>query len=227
MPDRPAAVEAHGLVKVFGVTPALVGVDLVVPPGAVCGLVGANGAGKTTLLRCIAAALTPTRGSVTVLGRDTRRRAADVRALVDVVPASGGAYPELNAAENLRFALAMRGIRAAEAPLGEALARAGLLQAADDPVRSYSSGMVRRLALARAMLTRPPLLLLDEPYATLDDDGRDLVDAIVADARRDGRSVVLSTHDRERLVELADVVVELAGGASLPAPTPLLAEIAG
>lgn len=220
------AVEARDLVKVFGVMPALVGVDLVVPRGVVCGLVGANGAGKTTLLRCLAAALRPTRGSVAVLGRDTRRSAGDVRALVDLVPASGGAYPELSARENVRFALAMRGVEAAEIPVGEALARAGLREAADDPARSYSSGMVRRLALARAMLTRPPLLLLDEPYATLDADGRDLVDAVVGEARSGGRSVVLSTHDRGRVTDLADTVVELAGGAIQPGMASLAAKVA-
>ena len=223
------AVEARRLVKVFGVNPALVGVDLVVARGSVCGLVGVNGAGKTTLLRCITATLRPTLGGVTVLGHDTRRRADAVRALVDLVPADGGAYPEMSARENLRFSLAMRGIDARRPAVEEALARASLRHAADDPARSYSSGMVRRLALARVLLTRPQVLLLDEPYAALDDEGRDLVDAIVDAARRDGRSVVLSTHDRARIAALADAVAELDGGAvrTAPAPTPTLAGASG
>lgn len=228
MTEAPA-VEARSLVKVFGVNPALVGVDLVVAPGTVCGLVGANGAGKTTLLRCIAASLRPTLGRVAVLGQDTRHRADAVRALVDLVPAGGGAYPELTARENLRFSLAMRGIDASGSPVEEALALAGLLPAADDPARSYSSGMVRRLALARVMLTRPQVLLLDEPYAALDDDGRDLADDVVDAARRNGRSVVLSTHDRDRMAALADAVVELEGGGvrTAPAPTPVIAGTPG
>lgn len=210
------AVCIRRLIKVFGVTPALVGVDLVVSRGTVCGLVGGNGAGKTTLLRCVAAAVRPTRGRLLVFGQDVRAEARQVRALIDFMPASGGAYPDMTAVENLRFALSMRGVRPAVGVVEDAVARAGLESAADELVRTYSTGMVRRLWLARLVLTRAPLLLLDEPYAALDDDGRALVDEIVKEARAGGRSVLLATHDRPRMEALGDVVVRLERGAMAP-----------
>ncbi|MBW3609029.1 MAG: ATP-binding cassette domain-containing protein [Actinobacteria bacterium] len=149
MTSSPPAVEANGLVEVFGVTPALVGVDLVAPRGTVCGLIGGNGAGKTTLLRCVATALRPTLGHVAVLGVDAGRRPADVRPLVDLVATAGGAYLDMSGVENLRFALAMRGTDASDGDVARALARAGLERAATDRARTYSTGMLRRLALAR------------------------------------------------------------------------------
>lgn len=214
MADRnSAAVDVRGLVKVFGVTPALVGVDLLVPRGTVCGLLGGNGAGKTTLLRCVATALRPTQGTVSVLGHDSSRRPTDIRKLTDLVPTAGGAYPDMTARENVQFSLAMRGCRLRKERIDEALLRAGLQGVGDELVRTYSSGMVRRLALARVLLTRPPLLLLDEPYAALDEEGRELVDDVLADARRDGRSVLIATHDRVRIAARADAVVQLDRGA--------------
>ena len=209
----PAAVEVRGLVKVFGLNPALVGVDLFVPMGTVCALFGGNGAGKTTLLRCVATALRPTAGTVRVMGRDVCRHASHIRRLIDLVPVIGGAYPELSGRENLQFALAMRADRAGKAELARALEDTQLAAAADDPVRTYSTGMVRRLALARILLTRPAVLLLDEPYAALDDAGRDLVDAILVATRAEGRTALVATHDRERASLVADAAVQLEGGA--------------
>ena len=221
------AVEAHGLVKVFGVTPALVGVDLLAPRGSVCGLVGGNGAGKTTLLRCVATALRPTLGHVAVLGVDAVRRPADVRPLVDLVATAGGAYLDMSGVENLRFALAMRGTDASDGDVARAFARAGLERAATNRARTYSSGMLRRLALARVLLTRPPVLLLDEPYAALDEAGRELVDAILIETRADGRTALVATHDRQRVAALADAVVRLERGAVVPTPSQQPAASAG
>lgn len=211
-PEPLAAVDARGLVKVFGVTPALVGVDLLMPVGTVCALFGGNGAGKTTLLRCVATALRPSAGTLYVMGIDAGRRGHEVRALTDLVPAVGGAYPDLSGRENLRFALAMRAVECREIDLEAAIEAAGLGDAFDDPVRTYSTGMVRRLALARILMTRPALLLLDEPYAALDDAGRALVDDILWTRRAAGLTSLLATHDRGRAAVIADVAVELEGG---------------
>lgn len=211
--DRgPAAVEVRALVKVFGSSPALLGIDLVVGRGEICGLVGANGAGKTTLLRVLSTALRPTSGSIRVLGHDVLSQAARVRAGVDLIAAAGGFYPDLTARENLAFVASMRGIEDAQASCPAVLRSAHLQDVADDPVRTFSTGMLRRLSLARLLLTRPELALIDEPYAALDDDGRRLADAIMSAARAEGRTVVVAAHERERIAGLADVVHELERG---------------
>ena len=211
--DTPAAVDVRGLAKVFGVMPALVGVDLVVPQATICGLAGGNGAGKTTLLRCVATLLRPTVGQVLVLGRDAQTEASRVRWLIDFLPAAGGAYPDLSGAENLRYSLSMRGIEHSREMILAAMRHAGLEEAADDLSSTYSTGMLRRLALARLALTRPPVLLLDEPYATLDEPGRELVDELLAEARAERRSALVATHDVSRLDGLADSVVRIDRGA--------------
>lgn len=206
----PPAVDTHRLSKLFATTPALLRVDLRVLAGTICALVGANGAGKTTLLRILAGSLRPTSGAARVLGHDLP--AVSVRRLIDFLPGSGAVYPDLTASENLRFALRMRRLAVADAEIAEALARAGLAATGDDVVRTYSSGMVRRVHLARLVLTRPELALLDEPYSGLDADGRDLVDELLDEARRDGRTAIVASHEQERLAALADQTVRLERG---------------
>lgn len=207
-----AAVEARKLVKLYGTVPALIEVDLRVEAGAVCALVGANGAGKTTLLRTLATLARPTSGEATVFGCDVVREADAVRVLVDFLPVRGGVYPELSAAENLRFALRMRGHDPSEREIAAALEWAGLREAGQARARTFSTGMLQRLGLARLRLGRVPLLLLDEPYGAIDEDGRDLVDELLGEARAAGRAAVFATHARERATLLADSELELERG---------------
>lgn len=209
---RQPAVEAIGVVKLFGTTPALARVTLAVPAGAVCGLVGGNGAGKTTLLRIVATLLRPTAGSVLVNGHDSVRDRAQVRRLIDLLPSAGGFYGELSALENLRFAARMHGLRPSSGELAAALARFGLGRAADERTSAYSSGMLRRLALARLALLRPRVALLDEPYAALDEEGRDLCDELLGELVHDGGSALVATHERERIERLAHLVHRLERG---------------
>jgi len=207
-----AAVETRKLVKLFGTVPALIEVDLRVEAGAVCALVGANGAGKTTLLRILATLARPTSGTASVLGSDVVRDADRVRAGVDFLAVHGGVYPELSAAENLRFALRMRGHDPREEQIVAALEWAGLREAGQALARTFSTGMLGRLGLARLRLGRAPLLLLDEPYGAIDEDGRDLVDELLGEARAAGRAAVFATHARERAALLADSLLELERG---------------
>lgn len=211
-PKPDGAVRVRRVSKLFGSTPALVRIDLSVDAGTVCALLGGNGAGKTTLLRVVATALRPTSGDVTVSGYDVRTQASAVRGCVDFLPASGGAYPDLTAFENLRFAVAMRGLAPSDRELGHALARVGLGHAGDDLVRTFSSGMARRLGLARLILTRPPLAILDEPYAGLDDEGRELADEVLEEARAAGRTAIVATHERDRMGAIADRIYRLERG---------------
>ncbi|MGH2945800.1 MAG: ATP-binding cassette domain-containing protein [Solirubrobacteraceae bacterium] len=159
----PPAVSVIDLVKLFGSTPALIRVSLEIPVGTIAALVGGNGAGKTTLLRVLATAVRPTAGTVLVHGMDVRRHERRIRALVELMHAGPAFYSELTAGENLRFAARMRGIRSPAPAVDAALAGVGLAAAADDRVRTYSSGMLRRLALVRLRVTRPAVALLDEP----------------------------------------------------------------
>lgn len=185
------------------------------PAGSVCAILGGNGAGKSTLLRVVATALRPTSGIVRVHGRETTTEAGEVRRLIDLMPASGGCYPELSAVENLSFALGMRGSPERAAEISEVLERVGLRGVADDRARTFSTGMLRRLAVARLLLTRPRVALLDEPYGPLDDEGRSLVDGLLEDVRSQGRTALVVTHEHERARAIADSTCWLQHGQVL------------
>jgi heme exporter protein A len=183
--------------RVFGVVPAVIRVDLVVAPGETVLLRGPNGAGKSTLLRVMATAVSPTYGSGRVLGFDLLRERDHIRRRVELLGHRTRLYEDLTAAENLRFACAMHSADGAGIP--EALERVGLADVAGERVRGFSQGMRQRLAVGRTILRRPDLLLLDEPYAGLDVEARDVVDEAVREARREDRTVVLATHDVARM----------------------------
>ncbi len=208
----PPAVELRGLVHGYGGPPVLAGIDLDVAVGRVVALHGPNGAGKTTLLRLLATRLRPVRGHARVLGHDVVRQAHEVRTCVATLPVYGGAYGALSGRENLRLGVALRGGGEDPEAVDRALERVGLGAAADHLVRAYSSGMRKRLALARLSLADAPVWLLDEPYAALDEQGQELVDALIAAARDDGRTVLVASHDLPRSLATADAVVEIAGG---------------
>jgi ABC-type multidrug transport system ATPase subunit len=207
------------MTRVFGVTPAVVRVDLTVERGEVVLLRGPNGAGKSTLLRVVATALSPTYGGGEVLGFDLVRERERIRARVELLGHRTRLYEDLTAAENLRFACAMTGCPADG--VAGALERVGLHQVADERVRGFSQGMRQRVAVARAVLRQPDLLLLDEPYAGLDTEARDAVDRAMTEARDAGRTVLLATHDVTRGA-LATRTVAMDGGrlVSEPAPGP-------
>jgi heme exporter protein A len=187
------AIALNGVTRVFGTHPAIVGVRLVVGRGEVVLLQGPNGAGKSTLLRVVATALSPTWGGGSVLGFDLVRQRDQVRRRADLLGHRTRLYQDLTAAENLRFSCALHGADPRRVP--EALERVGLDAVAGERVGGFSQGMRQRLALARAVLREPDLLLLDEPYAGLDAEARRIVDELVAAARRTSRTVVLATHD--------------------------------
>ena len=208
--DDLSAVSARGLGRRFSLQWAVRDVTFVLPPRSVLLVVGPNASGKTTLLRLLATALRPTDGGGSVFGHDLVRDADAVRVLTAFVGTSAGAYDLLTVRENLAFAAAMRG--RPDAPVATWLDRVGLTPVADDPVRVLSSGMKRRLALAQAWLAAPRLLLLDEPYGGLDRDGVALVAEMTEDTTRRGGSVVIATHEWERVMNEADAVLALAAG---------------
>lgn len=240
-PDtRPPAVETDDLARLFAGSAALAGVSLVVEGGRTVALLGQNGAGKTTLLRLLATAIRPSYGSARVDGLDVVRDTDAVRERVAYLSHATGLYDDLSARENLRFAATMLATPEAATRVERALADVGLVDRADDRVGSYSAGMRKRLALGRILLASPSLVLLDEPYAALDADGMDLVDALLAAWHAAGVSVLVASHVVDRLESALDgrVVLErgvlaVATGAGVamrqPAPgiaTPAPAEVA-
>ncbi len=204
------AIKATALTRRFGAAWAVRDLTFVVPPQSVLLVIGPNGSGKTTLLRLLATALRPTTGTAAVFGHDVMRSADAVRTLSAFVGTACGIYDALTARENLQFAAAMCG-RPRE-PLTPWLDRVGLAGAGDQLVRTFSQGMKRRLALARAWLAVPAVLLLDEPYSGLDADGVQLVHRLVTETTQRGGSAVVATHEWERGAKMADTVLVLSGG---------------
>jgi len=225
---EPAAISLRGLQRRMGSDMVLTGVDLDVTAGRVVVLRGSNGAGKTTLLKVLATRLRPTFGTGAVFGNDLVTRSDAVRARVGFLGVYGGNYLMLNAREKLALAsgLAAAGARdpgasagrdpgaAADRPasIDAIIDLVGLTGAGDKLVRSYSSGMKKRLGLARMALLDPDLWLLDEPYAALDDDAKALVDRLVVAARSRGRTVLMASHESDRPELAPDAVLHLDGG---------------
>ncbi len=194
-----SALSLVGITRRFGHKWALRGIELDVAFGDLIVIQGHNGGGKSTLLRVIATAVQPTGGSGRVLGKDLKRDATQIRAQSGLLGTSNGLYEDLSATENLLFAARMLGVRQPTPRVAEALRQVGLASDADERVRAFSSGMQRRLALARLLLQQPKLLLLDEPFNTLDADGTALVHDLMAGARERGGAVVVVLHDLARL----------------------------
>ncbi len=207
-------VHLRGAVALLGRFPALAGVDLDVDRCRIVLLRGANGAGKTTLLRALAGLVPIASGEANVLGVDLRVDPRAVRTRVGLLAHGTGLYDELTVADNLRFWT--RAARATLADADAAMARLGLDgRLRDVPVGRLSTGQRRRTSFACLLARRPELWLLDEPHAGLDKEGRDIVDELVRDATRAGATVILSSHELDRSMDLADEIVTLGGGIAL------------
>lgn len=197
--------------KDFGDFTALAQVSLRVNPGAFVLLLGANGAGKSTLLRLLAGLSKPTRGRVLVAGAEPHRTAA-TRAAVGLLSHSTLLYDDLSARENLSFFARLYGLSAPEERIAQALAAAGLEERQHHRVRTFSRGMKQRLALARATLHNPSVLLFDEPYTGLDQRAATALSRQLSLLKERGRTSVLVTHNLEEAVHLADRLVILRRG---------------
>ncbi len=196
------AVEADGLSKSFGRTPVLRDVTLRVVRGEALTIFGPNGAGKSTLLRLCATLTRPTGGCLRLFGSDAI--GPEVRRRIGVVSHQSFCYPDLTARENLTFFARAYGAAAPEAEAVSWLARVGLADVAHRPLRVLSRGMEQRLALARALLPTPDLVLLDEPWSGLDATAADVLTVLLATAKCEGRTVITVTHDLDRGLAIAD-----------------------
>ncbi len=205
------AVHFRDVVSLAGRFPLLSGASIDVADGEVVHLRGPNGAGKTSLLRALAGLLPLDSGEAIVLGHDLRSDPRAVRRVIGLLGHSTFLYDDLTVEENLRFALT-----ASHQPIERAIGaieRLGLDgRLATTQVSKLSAGQRRRCALAVLLARAPRLWLLDEPHAGLDPDGRELVDDLIREARDAGVTIVLASHDLERIAPIADRVVEVVGG---------------
>ena len=208
--DPPPAIELRGLVRRFGERTVLRDVSMQVPAGATLAVLGRNGAGKSTLLRILATLLRPHAGSVAVLGESLPRRAFAVRGRLGLLGHDPLLYRDLSGRENLTYHARLHGVAASSGRIDEVLELVAMRERADEPVRLLSRGMVQRLAVCRAVLHRPALLLLDEPLANLDPAASQLVAPLIG--RASGATRVLTSHDPRAALAEADLVLGLEGG---------------
>jgi ABC-2 type transport system ATP-binding protein len=216
------AVEASGLVKVFGSTRAVDGVDLAVPAGSVYGFLGPNGAGKTTTIRILATLLRPDAGRARVLGHDVVREADSVRGRVSLTGQLASVDEDLTGFENLVLLARLLGHRRgpARTRAGELLDAFGLDEAAQRLVKTYSGGMRRRLDLAASLVATPDLLFLDEPTTGLDPRSRNQLWEIVRALAAGGATVLLSTQYLDEADQLADRIAVIDHGRVIAEGTP-------
>ena len=190
----PLEIEVEGLRKTFGRREVLKGLSFSVERGGFLSIFGPNGAGKTTTLRVLATLLTASGGSVKVAGHDVRNDPMPVRSTIGLISHTPMLYPDLTADENLRFYADMYGLQDREARISGLLDRLELSHRRHDVVRTYSKGMRQRLAIARAVLHRPRVLLLDEPHSGLDPRAVEIFDGLLAEIR-DEHTFVMVTHN--------------------------------
>ena len=216
----PLEIEVEGLRKTFGRREVLKGLSFSLERGGFLSIFGPNGAGKTTTLRVLATLLTASAGKVKVAGHDVRDDPMPVRSTIGLISHTPMLYPDLTADENLRFYADMYGIEDREARIDGLLERLELSHRRHDVVRTYSKGMKQRLAIARAILHRPRVLLLDEPHSGLDPRAVDILDGLLMEIR-DEHTFVMVTHNIAKgldwgtelmIIEAGRIVYEHAAG---------------
>ncbi|MBN1994148.1 MAG: heme ABC exporter ATP-binding protein CcmA [Anaerolineae bacterium] len=205
-------IKLHKLSKTFGHRVVLRGIDLIIAEGDFVTLLGANGAGKTTLLRLVASLSKPTAGDIFINGYRLADAASQLRRFIGLVSHNTLLYDDLTAAQNLRFYARMYDIPEASQRIETVLNQVGLWGRHNDPVRTYSRGMQQRLAIARAILPNPPILLLDEPDTGLDQHAADMLGHLLSAVGVSRRTILMTTHNLERGLSLGKRVAILARG---------------
>ena len=215
-------IEAVGLTKAYGETQALAGVDFAVPAGSILGVLGPNGAGKTTAVRILTTLATPDDGRATVAGYDIRTQAGEVRRRIGVAAQDATLDGMLTGRQNLALIgeLSRMGRAASRTRASELLERFELTFAADRILKGYSGGMRRRLDLAASLMTRPPVLFLDEPTTGLDPTSRQRVWDVIRELVAEGVTLLLTTQYLEEADTLADQIIVIDHGRVIAEGTP-------
>jgi ABC-2 type transport system ATP-binding protein len=205
------AVDAHGLVKLFGGRRVVDGVDISVPKGAIYGVLGPNGAGKTTTLRMLLGIIEPDAGARTLLGHDRPREVSD---RVGYLPEERGLYPAMRAKDAIAFMGALRGLdlKTGRKRAVVLLEAAGLGHAVDTRIRKLSKGMAQLVQLLGSVVHQPDLLVLDEPFSGLDPVNQERLEALILAERDRGATVLFSTHVMAHAERLCDRLAIIAGG---------------
>lgn len=205
-----AAIAIDGVWKYYGDYPALRNYTLTIGEGSCCAVLGRNGAGKTTLLRILAGLSPYQKGTISILG--TKPRSTKARQATGFLGHGIGVYEDLSARENLVFFARTTGLRHQHEIISKWLDRVDLARVADIPVRQYSRGMRQRLALARTFLSGPRLLLLDEPFTSLDDRAIKMLSELLREARDGGATILFSTHQIREAMSIASHVALIEQG---------------
>jgi heme exporter protein A len=206
-------IEVKKLVKRFGLKTVLRGLDFRVETGEFVALLGPNGAGKTTFLRILASLSRPTLGEVRIAGYHLPGQASAVRRRLGVVSHQPLLYGDLTAEENLQFYGRMYGVPELPRRIDQVLELVGLATRRRDLVRTFSRGMQQRLAIGRAVLHDPDVMLFDEPHTGLDQDASEMLDGVLKEVAASGRTVVMTSHDLARAADLASRFDILSRGA--------------
>ncbi|MDA3936448.1 MAG: ABC transporter ATP-binding protein [Actinomycetota bacterium] len=205
------ALEVRELSRTFGVRKALNKVSFDLPDGAFLSVFGPNGAGKTTLIKVLTTVTVPSKGTARVCGLDVVEDAVELREKIGLISHNPLLYPDLSAEENLQFFAEMYGVSDVSDRVRELLVSVELDHRRMDLVRTFSRGMLQRLSIARALLHRPDMLFLDEPYSGLDPHAMDILDGLIAQVRHDHTFVMIS-HDLDKGLELCSHALILAKG---------------
>ncbi len=205
-------LKVRKLTKSFGHLNALNEVDLDLEKGKLIAIFGGNGAGKTTLIKIISTLMQPTSGKVTLNGYDSKKESEKLRSSIGLVSHSLFLYSELNAIENLRYYGRLYGVSDLDNRIKELLGKFGLLPRMYDSVRTYSRGMLQRLALARAVVHNPDFLLLDEPFTGLDRAASRILTEHMKEHKESGGTILLVTHNIQRGYEAADLLSIMSEG---------------
>jgi ABC-2 type transport system ATP-binding protein len=203
------AVEIEHVTKAFGAFTAVADLNLTVPAGTIYGFIGPNGSGKTTTLRMIMRILHPDRGAIRVLGEQAFGAASD---RVGYLPEERGLYKQMKVRDLLRFYAALKGLADSRAAVAAWLERLGLADWADKKVEALSKGMSQKVQFIAAVVTRPELVLLDEPFSGLDPVNMEVLREAILDLRRDGSTVIFSTHDMAVAEKMCDFIFMIYQG---------------
>ncbi len=211
-PNSSYLIDIQDLVKAYDLLPVLRKLTLQVTRGEYVALLGPNGSGKSTLLRILCGLSSPTAGSIRVGGWQLPQEVAAVRAQIGMVSHKSLLYDNLSAYENLRFFAQLYNLSNIEERIRELLVQVGLHKRTHDLVRTFSRGMLQRLSIARALIHKPDILLLDEPYTGLDQDASAILDSLLKTAHSDGCTILMTTHDLNRAAILPTRIVILSRG---------------
>jgi heme exporter protein A len=205
-------IRASGLRKLFGSFEALEGIDLDIEKGEFFTLFGPNGAGKTTFIKILATLAKPSSGSLTISGFDAKKEPDKVRRITGVISHDPFLYENLSAFENIKFFGTLYGLGETDERAEEVIGQVGLGKRKHDLVRNFSRGMKQRLAVARAIVHSPGILLLDEPYTGLDQHGAKVFGEMLALLKAQNRTILMTTHNIDEGLDRSDRVGILAGG---------------